>query len=67
MKAARKALGLSQSKLAEQLGWKSDRMISLIETGVNPMQKQTQLALECLLRREGKWKNFKKAMDRQAP
>ncbi len=67
MKAARTALGLSQPQLAEQLGWKNYKMVSLIETGVSPMQKQTQLALECLLKRKGKWKSFKNEMDRPAP
>lgn len=52
---AREILGLSQALLSENLGWTSVKQISNIETGTRPVQKQTELAIECLLRREKKW------------
>ena len=57
LKNARLFLGYSQSKLAEKLGWTAQQ-VSNIETNRNPMQKQTQLAVECLLRQKGKWEEF---------
>lgn len=54
---ARKLLGMSQSGLANELGW-SVKQVSNLETGARPIQKQTELAIECLLRRAGKWGEF---------
>jgi transcriptional regulator with XRE-family HTH domain len=51
-------LGLSQVSLAKELGWSSGRMVSMIETGERPLQIQTKLALECLIRRAGKFKQL---------
>jgi transcriptional regulator with XRE-family HTH domain len=50
-------LGLSQSGLANELGW-SVKQVSNLETGARPVQQQTELAIECLLRRAGKWQEF---------
>jgi len=57
---ARETLGFSQAALAEKLGWSSVRQVSNIETGARPVQKQTGLAVECLLRRTKKWNIYKK-------
>ena len=54
---ARKLLGLSQSQLAKELDW-SIKQVSNIETRARPVQKQTDLAIERLLRRAGKWQDF---------
>ena len=54
-------LGLSQAGLAKELGWTGAKQISNLETGAREMQKQTELAIECLLRRDGKWQDFNKA------
>lgn len=48
---ARYKLGLTQNELAEKLGWTSDKQISNLETGSRPLQEQTRLAIECLIRR----------------
>lgn len=55
---ARQLLGLSQAALSKKLGWSTVKQISNIETGARPAQKQTELAIECLLRREKKWSAF---------
>lgn len=57
-KQARLMLGLSQAGLAQELGW-SVKQVSNLETGARSIQKQTELAIECLLRRSGKWQEFK--------
>lgn len=56
---ARQTLGLSQAELAELLGWSNSRQVSNIERSVKPMTMQTELAVECLLRRAGKWREFR--------
>lgn len=61
IKKARQALNLSQAGLAKELGWTGAKQVSNLETGVREMQKQTELAIECLLRRSGKWQDFNKA------
>lgn len=58
VKKSRKILGLSQAKLAESLGWKGAKQVSNLETGTRPLQLQTSFAIECLLRRAGKWGEF---------
>ena len=55
---ARQLLGLSQKELGESLGWSGAKQISNLETGVRPITDQTALAVECLLRRAGKWLEF---------
>ena len=55
IKEARLKLGLTQSQLAKELGWTGSRQVSAIESGSKPATCQTVLAVECLLRREGKW------------
>ncbi|WP_350338015.1 helix-turn-helix domain-containing protein [Sessilibacter corallicola] len=50
----RELLSLSQPELAKELGW-SSKQVSNIETRSRPLQKQTLLAIECLLRRKGLW------------
>ena len=54
LKAARKKLGLTQAELSEHLGWSSAVQISKLENGKADVMPQTALAIECLLRREGK-------------
>lgn len=49
---ARKKLGLTQTELAKKLGWSTCKQISNIELGIRPIQIQTELAIECLLRRD---------------
>lgn len=51
-------LGLSQAVLAKELGWTGVKQVSNLENCVRPVQKQTELAMECLLRRAGKWTEF---------
>lgn len=58
VRVARDMLGLSQAQLAGELGWKDYKQINNIENGHRPTQTQTYLAIECLLRRKGKWKAF---------
>ena len=53
IKEARLKLGLTQSQLAKELGFKSNQQITNIETGARPTQPQTLLAVECLLWRKG--------------
>jgi len=53
-------LGLTQAGLARLLGWSNSRQVSNIERGTKPLTDQTSLAIECLLRRKGKWQEFKK-------
>ena len=55
LKQARLTLGLSQKQLAESLGWTTSRQVSNLETGKRRISKQTALAVECLLRRDGNW------------
>lgn len=58
LKKARQLLGLSQKELGESLGWSGAKQISNLETGARPITEQTALAVECLLRRAGKWSEF---------
>lgn len=58
VKQARELLELTQSELAQKLGWSNSRQISNIETNKRPLSIQTALAIECLLRREKKFKLF---------
>jgi transcriptional regulator with XRE-family HTH domain len=55
LKQARIALGLSQAEFAKALGWTTAKQIVNIENGHREMTAQTQLAVECLLRRAKKW------------
>ena len=57
-KQARQLLGLSQRELGESLGWSGAKQISNLETGARTITEQTALAVECLLRRAGKWLEF---------
>lgn len=50
-------LGLSQKGLGDALGI-SGKQIYNLENGVRPIQRQTELAVECLIRRAGKWREF---------
>jgi len=59
MTRARMVLGWSQATLADNLAW-SVKQVSNIETATRPMKMQTELAIECLLRREGEWVAFNK-------
>ena len=61
MRQARELLGYNQYKMAWALGL-SLRMISYIENGKKPLQQQTELAIECLLRRAGKYKASREAL-----
>lgn len=55
IKEARKQLGITQAQLAKELEW-STQQVSNVETGERDLQRQTQLAVECLLRRQGLWR-----------
>jgi transcriptional regulator with XRE-family HTH domain len=58
LKKARQLLGLSQREIGVLLGWSGAKQISNLETGARPITEQTALAVECLLRRAGKWSDF---------
>ncbi|ELP5729274.1 helix-turn-helix transcriptional regulator [Vibrio vulnificus] len=58
VRLARNILGFNQAQFALQLGWKDYRQVNNIENGHRPIQPQTYLAIECLLRRKRKWKVF---------
>jgi len=60
---AREILGLSQAALSYELGWTTVKQISNIETGARTVQKQTELAIECLLRREKKLSMYLKSVN----
>lgn len=53
--AARSVLGLSQPQFAETLGLASKSYIYRMEKGERPLSLAHRLAIECLLRRAGKW------------
>lgn len=57
-KKARELLGLTQPQLGEQLGWSGGKQVYNLEKNIKPITKQTMLAIECLLRRSGKWGEF---------
>jgi DNA-binding XRE family transcriptional regulator len=52
LKEARQMLGLTQTDMGAALGI-SGKQIYNLEAGKKPIQKQTELAVECLLRRKG--------------
>ena len=52
MKTTRKALGLTQSKMAERLGYTDQASISDIETGKEKMSKQTRQHLLTIRKHE---------------
>lgn len=56
---ARQFLDMTQAEMAEELGW-SAKHVSNLEVERRTMQKQTELAIECLIRRSGGWNKFKK-------
>lgn len=58
IKKARLMLGFSQDKMAKLLGWTGPKQIQNLELGHRTITKQTELAIECLLRRNGKWLEF---------
>lgn len=58
MKKARQILGVNQTQMGSLLGWSNGRQVSNIELGVRPLTGQTMVAIEGLLRREGKWSEF---------
>jgi transcriptional regulator with XRE-family HTH domain len=49
-KAARVALGLSQSQLAKRLGWAGAGHVSKVENGRAPVSEPTALHMQTLLR-----------------
>ncbi len=51
VRKTRVRLGLTQAELADEIGF-SVQQISNLENGRKALQKQTSLALECLLRRK---------------
>ena len=51
----RLALDLTQAELAEIMGYANDHVIGHKENGVRVAWPRDLLALECLLRRAGKW------------
>ena len=60
---ARGLLGLTQAALSEKLGWSTVKQVSNIETGARPVQKQTELAVECLLRRAKKLNIYRASLN----
>lgn len=52
----RKILGLTQAELAAAMGYGGRKVVSHKEVGVRDVTARDLLALECLLRRAGKWK-----------
>lgn len=58
LKKARQLLGFTQSELSEKLGWASHVNLSRIENDKHEMEKQTALAIECLLRRANKYDEY---------
>lgn len=58
IKNARKLLGLSQPKFADEIGVKL-RTIQYIESGKTECRKMHALAIECVLRRAKLWKALK--------
>lgn len=50
-------LGLTQTEMGQALGWTGPKQIQNLELGHRPITKQTELAVECLLRRAGKWRH----------
>lgn len=55
---ARNLLGMTQTELAERLGWTSGHQVSVIERGRKPLQQQTRLAVERVLIAEGCWESY---------
>lgn len=58
VKLSRELLNLNQTELASELGWTSKRNVVYLEQNKKPVTKQTELALECLLRRTNKFNAF---------
>jgi transcriptional regulator with XRE-family HTH domain len=57
LKEARQQLGFSQQALGDQIGM-TRVMVGLMERGDKQIELRTELAVECLLRRAGKWSGF---------
>lgn len=64
MRVAREILGLDQKGLGHALGWAGKQQVSDLERGYRDKAptRQTALAIECLLRRNGKWNEFVKCV-----
>jgi transcriptional regulator with XRE-family HTH domain len=60
IRAARKLLKLEQREFGLALGWTGKQQVSDLERGYKgkALSVQTALAIECLLRRKGKWHEF---------
>ena len=60
IRAARKLLKLEQRELGLALGWTGKQQVSNLERNYQDKtpSAQTALAIECLLRRKGKWHEF---------
>jgi transcriptional regulator with XRE-family HTH domain len=52
MKSTRKALGLTQSQMAEKLGYQHQKDISNIERGVRAMSNQARKLVETIIKYE---------------
>lgn len=65
IRLARQLLGLNQTDLAALLGWTSKRNIVSLERDNKEVMTQTALAIECLLRRNNKFKDFKMLVEIQ--
>lgn len=57
-KKARDTLGLTQTEMAKELGWTGPKQIQNLELGHRAITRQTELAVECLLRRADLWDEF---------
>jgi transcriptional regulator with XRE-family HTH domain len=55
---ARQLLGLTQLKLANALGWTTDKQVRNLEKGSSTAQAQTVLAIKFLLFEAGKLAEF---------
>lgn len=71
IRLARQLLGLNQTDFATLLGWTSKRNVVNLERGDKEVMTQTALAIECILRRQNKFRDFemiteiKKRLDAQ--
>lgn len=65
VKLARQMLGLNQTDFALLLGWTTKRNVVNLEREEKPVQLQTSLAIECLLRRAEKFQEFEKLVAMQ--
>jgi len=59
VKLSRQLLSLNQTDFAAQLGWSSKRQVIKLEKEQATVMRQTELAIECLLRRADLLEEFR--------